>query len=179
MVDEQAFVALIVRHERRVRAFIKALLPLDKEVDDLVQEVCVVAWQKFRSFRYWRDTPDEEFVTWLCTIAKFQVLNERKKRLNNKIKVLVPFDDTLLEDLSALQLQQSTFLEDRRCALSECLNKLTGREREIIRLRYGLGEPIATIAAYLGREKVTAYQAVARLRSRLLDCVHLSLKRGG
>ena len=174
-LNEESFVALIVRHERRVSAFIKTLLPMDTEVDDLVQEVSVVAWQKFRTFRYWGDGADEPFVRWLCTIAKFQVLNERKKRMSKK--VIVPFDEALIEELSALQLQESTFFEERRMALADCLQKLTGREQEIIRLRYGLGESITAIAEYLHRKQVTAYQTVARLRGRLMECVRLSINR--
>jgi RNA polymerase sigma-70 factor, ECF subfamily len=176
-LSEESFVGLVVRHERRVRAFIKTLLPLDVDVDDLVQEVSMVAWQKFPAFRYWGNSPDEQFVRWLCTIAKFQVLNERKKRLSKKM--VVPFDDALIEELSALQLQQAAYFDDRQQALAECINKLSGREREIIRLRYGLGEPIAAIATYLGREPVTAYQVVARIRTQLLGCVERTLRREG
>lgn len=176
-LGEEEFIALIVRHERRVCAFIQTLLPLDGDVDDLMQEVSVVAWQKFRSFVYHGTTPDEQFVSWLCTIAKFQVMNERKKRLSKK--TVVPFDDTLVEELASLQLQQSSYFEDRRTALAECLMKLPPRDREVIRLKYGLNEPIAAIAQYLDRKQVTAYQLIAHLRGKLLECVRLTLQREG
>lgn len=174
-LSEEQFVALVVRYERRVSAFIQTLLPLDGEVDDLVQEVSVVAWQKFRSFRYHGETPDESFVSWLCTIAKFQVLAERKKRLNKKVRV--PFDEDLVEQLAALQIQQMNRHSDRGAALAECVGNLSPREKEVIRLRYGLGEPISAIAEYLGRKQVTAYQTIARIRQRLLDCVQARLQR--
>jgi RNA polymerase sigma-70 factor (ECF subfamily) len=176
-LSEEEFIALIVRHERRVCAFIQTLLPLDADVDDLMQEVSVVAWKKFPTFIYQGSTPDESFVSWLCTIAKFQVMNERKKRLSKKM--IVPFDDALVEELASLQIRQSSYFEDRRVALAECLTKLTPREREVIRLKYGLGVPVTEIAEYLGRKQVTAYQLIAHLRSKLLECVQLTMKREG
>ncbi len=176
-LGEEDFIALIVRHEWRVRAFIQTLLPLDADVDDLMQEVSVVAWQKLRSFSYRGPAPDEQFVSWACTIAKFQVMNERKKRLSRR--VVVPFDDALVEELASLQIQQSGYFEDRRAALADCVMKLTPRDREVLRLRYGLGESIDAIAEYLGRKQVTAYQLIAQLRDKLLECVRLTLHREG
>ncbi|TWT85949.1 RNA polymerase sigma factor RpoE [Posidoniimonas polymericola] len=174
-LDEELFISLIVRYERRVSAFIKTLLPLDAEVDDLLQEVSVVAWQKFRSFTYKGQSPDEPFVSWLCTIAKFQVLCERKKRASKN--VVVPFDDSLVEELATLQLEQASYFEERRQALGECVKKLSPQEREIVRLRFGLGQSIPAIADYLGRKQVTAYQTVARIRVKLSNCVRLTLNR--
>src|SRR5690348_13877386 len=78
-ISEEEFVALTVRYERRVRLFIATLHPERGDVDEIVQDTWVVAWKKIQMFRYRGESPDEEFVRWLCTIARYEVLKYRKK----------------------------------------------------------------------------------------------------
>ena len=174
-LDVETFIALLTRHQPRIRAFVLTLLPLDSDVDELVQVVSIVAWKKFHSFRYESETPDEQFVRWVCTIAKFQVLKERARRRRNR--EVVPFDEELINRLADYQIERVDYVESRRTALGECLRKLTPRELEIVRRRYVKNEPVAMIAEFLGRGQSAAYNTLSRLRVRLLECIERTLKR--
>src|SRR5689334_19375904 len=71
-ISEEEFVALTVRYERRVRLFIATLHSERRDVDEIVQDAWVVAWKKIKNFHFAGEEPDEEFVRWLCTIARYE-----------------------------------------------------------------------------------------------------------
>src|SRR6478672_4573945 len=73
-ISEEEFVALTVRYERRVRLFITTLHPERSDVDEIVQDSWLIAWKKINAFRYNGDEPDEEFVRWVCTISRYEVM---------------------------------------------------------------------------------------------------------
>ena len=45
--DRELFVRLIMRHDRPIRAFLRGLLPTASDVDEVMQEVSVIAWRNF------------------------------------------------------------------------------------------------------------------------------------
>jgi RNA polymerase sigma-70 factor (ECF subfamily) len=94
-ISSDEFVTLLVRCERRVRAFVSTLHPHSHDVDEIVQESCLIAWKKFQSFTYSKSTPDEEFVRWLCMISRYELSNFRRKRGHAELV----FDDALLDKL--------------------------------------------------------------------------------
>ena len=44
------FLQLFTTHEESVRAFVRRLVPARADADDVMQEVCVVLWEKFGTF---------------------------------------------------------------------------------------------------------------------------------
>ena len=76
----QDFVRLLALHERAIRGFVRGLLPSSSDVDDVMQEVLVVAWKKFGDLNN-RD----DFPKWVCAIAKYQVLSFRRRMARDKL----------------------------------------------------------------------------------------------
>lgn len=175
-LESRDFVSLIVRHEHRLRAFLLTLLPIQSDIDDLVQEVSLLAWEKHDQFRYTASSPDEQFVSWICTIAKFKVLNYRRRLARTKA---IAFDERLIESLASIQIQYSAHLEDRRLALTQCIEKLSEKDRHLIRMRYAANQSIGDLAAYMQRTTDAAYKSLHRIRQRLLSCVEATLRREG
>ena len=52
-----AFVTLLSRHEPVVRAYLRTLVSTPAEVDELMPEVALVAWQKFSTLADQRALP--------------------------------------------------------------------------------------------------------------------------
>ncbi|MDP6358027.1 MAG: sigma factor, partial [Planctomycetota bacterium] len=50
----ESFLRLWTQHEPELRAFVRSCCPRAQEVDEVMQEVSVVAWRKFSSL----DNPD-------------------------------------------------------------------------------------------------------------------------
>ena len=126
-ISRERFVTLTVRYERRVRVFVSTLHPKRSDVDEILQDAWLVAWKKLDTFRYSGEQPDEEFVRWLCTIARYEVNEYRRK---NATRLLL--DEKVIEKLTALQFDEADYLETRHEALLKCIENLRPRDKELI-----------------------------------------------
>ena len=64
-------------------------------------------------------------------------------------------------------------------ALERCMQALTPRSREIVRLRYFENRSGCEIADFMGRKVESAYQAIARSHKSLGDCMKQHLEVQG
>ncbi len=169
------FVKLLLVHESRVRGFVTSLMIGSSDGDDVFQSSCLAAFRKLETFTYTGDSPDEEFVRWVCTIARYEVLQIYRKRRTSRTL----FSSELVAELADMQIQYSEQLGSRAEALAGCIQKLSSREQQLLRLHYGQALPIAEIAKRINRTANGVYKALARVRSRLLACIQHKLKLEG
>jgi RNA polymerase sigma-70 factor, ECF subfamily len=172
-IGQDEFVALLVRHDRRLRGFIAAVLGRVTDIDEVLQNVCLVAWKKMDQFRYHQRTPDEDFLRWICTIARYEVMAYH--RAQSKSPLLL--DAELMDRVAAMQIAESSYLEDRHRALAGCLQRLRPRDREMTRQRYEAGISAADLAAGFGVGVDAVYKALTRIRATLLECVERTMRR--
>lgn len=174
-LSNEEFVGLLIANDQRVRGFIASLLLPSSEVDDVFQNTSVAAFRKIEAFRYSDDHPDEEFIRWVCTIAKYEVL--RYYQRSRRAKVV--FSSELVEELASMQLEMQTELGERQDALYSCVERLPLRQRELIKMRYGAGEAVADIAARLGITANGVYKSLATVRAALSRCIESQLGTAG
>ena len=160
--DRKRLVSLVTLHQRRVFAYIHALVPDPHDAEDLLQETNLVICEKFDEFK-----PGTDFVAWACQIAWWRVRQARQKFARSK----VVFDDAVLEAVSRTATTMVAELDARREALADCLQKLPLRDRQLVLTRYERGANVAEAAAQSGRSLDAAYKALARIRKLLFDCV--------
>ncbi len=176
LLTAEDFVALVLQHEHRIRGFVASLMLPSSEVDDVFQSACLAAFKKLESFSYKGDTiPDEEFVRWVCTIARYEVLQVYRKRRNAK----VVFSSELVTEIADMQLRNTKLILDRTDALAECVEHLTERQRSLVTMRYRDGTPVADIATYLGKSANGIYKALERVRAQLMACIRRKLNQEG
>jgi RNA polymerase sigma-70 factor, ECF subfamily len=72
---EERYLGLLLAHQRRIFAYVLALVPHWSDAEDVVQETSAVLWRKFDEF-----TPGTDFNAWALSIARYQVMNFRKKQ---------------------------------------------------------------------------------------------------
>jgi len=173
-ISEEEFVALTVRYERRIRLFIATQHPERSDVDEIVQDTWLVAWKKLNTFRYTGEQPDEEFVRWLCTIARYEVLKYRRKSPPRLV-----LDEQVIDKLAALQFDEADYFEARHGALSVCIESLRPRDKELIRRRYEENVSVHDLANCIGRSADAVYKSLNRIRTSLLACIERTLKREG
>jgi RNA polymerase sigma-70 factor, ECF subfamily len=170
------FVVLIARHERRVRSFITTLAACRSDVvDDVLQTTYLVAWQKLTSFTYVEAAPDEELVRWMCTIARFEVMTYLRRYGESRL----PFEARVMEEIADVFEVHSDALESRHLALKECLDKLSFRQREMLKLRYWREMSVKELAAQRGQEANAVYTALSRIRKILEQCIRHSTSQEG
>jgi RNA polymerase sigma-70 factor, ECF subfamily len=170
-LSSERFVGLTVRYERRVRMFITTLHPSPSDVDEIVQDAWLVAWKKLSTFRYVNREPDEEFVRWLCTIARYEVSKYRRK---NAARPLL--NEEAVKRIAALQLEEADYFDARYEALLGCIENLRTRDKELIRRRYQEGISARDLADWIGWSIDAVYKSLNRIRTSLLACVERTLK---
>lgn len=167
-ISRDDFVVQIFRHESRIRSFVAVVMGgVGDEVDDVVQNSCLVAWQKCSEFRYTGPSPDEEFLRWVCTIARYKALDVVRARSSSKLV----FDAELVEKLAQLDLASGAAGSVRAAELSACIERLRQRDRRLIELRYSEQRSVSEISAIVNRTADGVYKALARIRARLHACV--------
>jgi RNA polymerase sigma-70 factor, ECF subfamily len=175
-LPQEQFVVLIARHERRIRSFIASLVGCNRDaIDEIIQSSYLVAWRKLASFTYLENTPDEELIRWICTIARFEV----KDYMRGQRSFHLAFDEELIDQIADMQLAEQGYFEARHEALAECLGRLEAEQRDLVNLRYGRNLSVKELAARQGRQAGAVYTSLCRIRRTLQRCIQSSLRREG
>jgi RNA polymerase sigma-70 factor (ECF subfamily) len=163
----EEFVRLLTESQRQLFVYILSLVGNNTDADEVLQEANLVLWRKASEF-----TPGTNFAAWSMKVAYFEVLAFRKRRQHDQLR----FDPDLIDLLAADAAVHAESIETRRRALATCMLRLSERDRELLRLRYGLGGAAAAgsvgeLAKLVGRTAQATHQALHRIRTSLLDCI--------
>lgn len=162
----EAFVQVFVRHEPNLRSFVRPLVRTWDDVEEVMQQTCLVLWRKYAEFQ-----PGSDFLSWGCTIARYEVLKFRRSRARDKHH----FGDELILHLADEGAEESRRLERERRALDTCIQRLPEEQRDLIERCYGGEMKINEVAEVLGRSATSLYKALNRIRQVLLECIERSL----
>jgi RNA polymerase sigma-70 factor (ECF subfamily) len=162
----ESFVQVFVRHEPGLRSFVRPLVPTWDDVEEVMQQTCLVLWREFGQFE-----PGTNFLSWACTIARFEVLKYRRARARDR--------HLFGEDLLVLLADEGAAEADRRDrerrALNGCIERLLPPQRELVKRCYSDGATIKAVAESLGRSATSLYKALDRIRLLLLACIEQTL----
>ena len=152
---------LFVQHAFQLRGFVVALMPDLALVDDIVQETFLTVTAKAETY-----DPDRDFLPWACGIARFKVMEARRKAARQ----CQPLADEVLEALCAAEPPAEPD-EERLARLMACMEKLPRQSRRIIELFYQQAHKPAEIARHIGWSVNAVYVALSRARAALRQCV--------
>ena len=97
----------------------------------------------------------------------------RQRQRRDVLRFSEAFVDAVAEETVA----QSDQLSKMQDALAGCLEKLSPEDRELFRRRYQSDTTTKSIAEQLGRPASTVYNAIARIRRALAECVRRTLAK--
>lgn len=160
--NDEAFLRLLSKHELGVRAFVRAGLWSEQDVDEVMQEVSLVAWRKFAEL-----TDREAFGRWVCVIARYEVLKYRRTKARDRLVL----DPGVIERVLSEGLDEEGLTHTRQQALSACLAQLPDARREFVLQAYSPGKPILALAKEAGKTPDAVYQMLSRIRRQLMSCV--------
>lgn len=170
---QERVVRLLAQSQERLTRYVVVLIPDWDLAQDVVQRTHVIAWRKADDFR---SEGDDGFYRWVKQIAFF----EARKQIASRAAAPLPLDPELADLISSDFNEIDEDLEDRRVALTTCIEKLSARDRELLRLRYWGRETVEALSEQLGRTAQAIYKGLQRIRQRLLDCIeHESGSAGG
>lgn len=162
----EQFVVLFARSEPGLHAFVLSMEPHWDAAEEIMQQTSLVLWRKFDEYR-----TGTSFLNWACQIARYELLNHRKKHQRSRLR----FNDAMFDTLADESMQDAEQLADERRALSHCLGKLDGDDRSILDRAYAGRETIGQIADALGRTHNSLYKRLNRIRESLLMCIRRTL----
>ena len=155
------FVERLTEAQSALYGAIHTLLAGNPNVADVLQETNRVLWRKAADY-----DPARPFLPWALTIARFEVMAQRKRQSRDRLV----FDDALLDDIAAEYERQSVH-DGALQALEGCLQKLPTHQRELVDRRYVHGESVNDIAARQGRAANAISALLYRIRSVLAQCL--------
>lgn len=166
------FLRLFLQNERRIYAYILTLLPNRADAADVLQDASLVMWDKFDAA-----APPDNFAAWGCRIAYFKVLEFRKKSQRSRVQ----FSQAMLERVAETAAEQAEALQldERREALTGCIEKLPPKDRDLLTRRFEQGASTESTAQAVNRSVDAIYKALAKIRQTLFDCVTRALAQEG
>ena len=162
------FVRLLKQHDRRLAAYVHAMVPDWNEAEDIVQDTCVRLWEQFDKYE-----AGTNFGAWACTVARYLVLASRKRSQHAHLYLRDEVLDALGAEFEQVQPEVASRLE----ALERCVEELPPEGRELLRACYGDDMQLNQVAAELNRSVGSLYTAVSRLRRQVHECIDLRLRQ--
>jgi RNA polymerase sigma-70 factor (ECF subfamily) len=160
--DPGAFLDLYLPDQALLRAYLLSATGNLHEAEDLLQEVSRVLWAEFARY-----DPERPFRAWALGVARLQVLKWRQGRARRRETL----SGESLEALAGAALEAAEEVRERRTHLEDCVGRLGGWLRDVVRLRYADGLSLQDIARRAGRSFAAVGMALLRARGALRDCV--------
>ena len=160
--ERRSFAEAMGSQQHRIATLVRRLLgwpACGNDVDDVVQEVFLAAWQHRRQFR-----AESTWGTWLHRIAVHKTRNHVRARQRRWRLLSFLGLGPGSEPLAPPESNDDTDGEVRRAVAS-----LPHRDREMLVLCYLEQQPVAQVAEYLGIGRVAADTRLSRARRRLRD----------
>lgn len=160
------FDALVREQQASLRAYIRALGAQDAWVDDLAQEVFLVAYREWERF-----DANADVGRWLRGIARNLVLNERRKSARRSRLLESALVEVLMEDEPLAGRPCAAVLE----ALRDCVSQLPQRSRQLLERRYTDDEEAVKLAEVFNASAAAVRQTLVRSRSAVRRCLAAKL----
>lgn len=168
--SHEKFVALLAKHERVLRAYIRSAVRRPEDVDEVMQNVSIAAWRKFNSM-----TDTDGFASWASVIARYEILKFQRSCARDRLHL----DENLALRILEENEREIAHVASRLDLLELCLSRLPERSRELVLKSYALGRSIQQTALQMGKSPDALYQILRRIRLDLMRCVEQHLDQEG
>jgi RNA polymerase sigma-70 factor (ECF subfamily) len=157
--DAEAFDQLVALYQPRVARLAQRLLGWNGDIDDVVQDVFLTAWNKVGNFRR-----ESSLWTWLTVIT----LNQCRSRIRRRsLLQRLPF--RLVRREAHPPADRSSIRQETDQRVREAVAALKPKERELIVLHYLEHRPAAELAELVGVSRNTVEVRLHRARQRLKE----------
>lgn len=175
--DEQSYKRLVNKYERALYYHILKMVNDKEQVEDLVQEAFVKAFDNLESYN-----TNYAFSTWLYRIATNHTIDYLRKKKLQTLSIDKPRKtksgemEMQLEDHSA-QADRSIIRKQRQNIVQHAIDELPEKYRKVIRLRHmeeksyqeiseELNKPLGTVKAHIFRAREMLYKSLKDKRGQ-------------
>ncbi len=158
------FIRLLTEHQIPIRGLILSMAPGCQDVNDILQDINVVLWEKKNSY-----TQGTNFKAWAYAISRIKVMQywDQQRKLG-KISLSNEFLETIAE---ARSKDTPSYLEDKLQKLNHCLSLLKEKEQQLVHARYSESITLESYASQVGSTTGTMKVNLYRIKKKLKSCV--------
>ncbi|MCR4642674.1 MAG: sigma-70 family RNA polymerase sigma factor [Lachnospiraceae bacterium] len=152
--DEKALAYVMKRYSRMLwKTASQVLGSSEADIEECVADVFITLWQKAEKYEAGRG----KLSTWLCTMAR--------NRAVDRLRTIMARKEESMEELpEAASAEDET---DGWDGIDECLEQLSGEDREIVKRRYCYEQKPAEIARDMGMDKKKVENRLFRSKQKL------------
>lgn len=167
--DISAFEPIVRKYQPRVFATARRSARRESEVEDIVQEVFLKAFQKLDSFR--GDAPFEHWLMRLAVRTCYDFLRQHQRNRETAVADLTDDEEAWMERFAAEPAGAETDADAARALVQRLLDRLSPASRLVITMLEIEEKSVKEIAALTGWSvtavKVRAFRARAEMRKFL------------
>lgn len=156
------FLSLYARHAERLRAFIRILVRDWHLAEEINQELSIALWKSFDRYE-----GQSSFLAWARGVARNKILHA----LRTQRRAMPTLSPEAMMAVERAYIRSEEREDPRLEALNTCMQQLDERSRNLLDLRYRDGAPLADVATHIDASLDAVTKSLARLRTRLADCV--------
>jgi RNA polymerase sigma-70 factor (ECF subfamily) len=160
--DESAFGILVQKHQLRIARLAQRILPYERDIEDVTQEIFLRAYRGLNRFR-----GESTFGTWLTRICINYCAKYRRRWLPEQVSLE---ESNLAESLSNPKIIQPDIQieqEERDQQIQKAILSLPSKYRTVVILRYFEDYSYEQIAQILGCSPSTVRTRLFRAHARL------------
>ena len=150
-----------------VSAYLRSCLFDFHQAEDLLQETAAAAAEKFATY-----DPTRSFTAWVLGIARNKLLlHYRTHSAKRHI-----FDAAAIADTAEVYSDMEPEISAMHDALEVCIDRIHGRARKLLEMRYTRDLTPARIAATTGMNANAVSAMLYRIRQSLKECIERRLQ---
>ncbi|QDV62833.1 MULTISPECIES: sigma-70 family RNA polymerase sigma factor [Crateriforma] len=163
MLTTEEITEIVLRQRLPLTAHIATVTRNFHLAEDVYQEVCVKAIGQVGKL----ESP-QHLMNWFRVASRNRAIDVIRTREGR----YVGLSDEAMSILESEWTETSLVPDnDRVDALSQCIESLSERSRQIVRMRYFENRSGKEIASFMDAKIASAYQAIARIHKALAECV--------
>lgn len=167
-LNEPQFVAELTAHQGVFHAYLTSLLPGEDEVDDILQRVNLVLWEKRSQFE-----AGTSFRSWGLSVAYWEARAWMAKRKRGDWLVI---DDELAQAIMSHFVTQPEQTPNAEVsALRACLGKLKDQDRLLVLSHHQHDKSLRECSAIFDRPADSLKVSLVRIRAALRRCINSQL----
>lgn len=145
-----------------VSTYFRASLGDFHQAEDLLQETAAAAAEKFTTY-----DPSRSFTGWVLGVARNKLLQHH--RVHSKDRHV--FDDEAIRKLADVYAEMESEISSMHAALESCIDRVEGRPRKLLEMRYVRELTPRKIAGMTGMNSNAVSVMLHRVRRSLRECI--------
>lgn len=149
-----------------VSAYFRACLCDFHQAEDLLQETAATAAEKFTTY-----DPSRSFTSWILGVARNKLLYHYRTHANDRHI----FDAAAIQEVTDVYAEMEPEISAMHTALESCIDRVQGRPRKLLEMRYVRELTPLKIATMTGMNSNAVSVMLHRVRRTLRECIERQL----